>query len=98
MKTEMKNAIHQKIEELLALAKQTKSPLLLLMRENDENKGGHLTAYGSGPAIKDLIVDAVKHNEDLMKVMKAARNEAFPSSLPLNIIEALNSGDGVYRP
>ncbi len=85
MTKEKKKEIYQKIEELRRLAEETHSPLLVLMKECDESKGRHLAAYGSGIAIKDLIVDACQHNEDLMKVMKAARNEAFPSPItPVN--------------
>ena len=85
MTEEKRKEIFQKIEELRRLAQETNSPLLLFMKECDEAKGRHIAVYGSGIAIKNLIVDACRQDADLMKVMKAARNEAFPSPItPVN--------------
>jgi len=70
-----KKEIFGKIEELRKLAEETGSPLLLMMKENDEKNGRHLAAYGSGNDVKELIIDAVKHNDDLMKVVKVATKQ-----------------------
>lgn len=72
MNDEKKKEIFNKIEDLKKLAEETKSPLLLMFKEADEQNGRHVAAYGSGPDIKKLIVDAAQHNESLMKVMRVA--------------------------
>ena len=73
--------IYQKIEELKQLAEQTNSSLLLMMEEGYGDKGKHIAAYGSGPAVKKLIVDSANYNKHVMTVLKAARDEAFPSPM-----------------
>ena len=74
--------IYEKVEELKRLAEQTNSPLLLMMEEGCGRKGKHLAAYGSGPAVKKLIVEAARHDNNVMTVLKAARDEAFPNPMP----------------
>lgn len=79
MTNEKSEAINQKINELLELAKETDSVMLILFHENNSVKGKHISVYGSGVAVKNLINDAINQNADLKKVFLAARNESFPN-------------------
>lgn len=70
MTEQQQKLITQKIDELLELAKQTKSPFLLVFQERNTENGRHLSAYGSGLEIRDLLQETVNHNPDVKKIIR----------------------------
>lgn len=79
MTLEQQQRIDRKIDELLELARETGSPMLLILRENKSpnGKGRHLSAYGSGGQIRDMIVEAADENANLKAVLHSAWKKIF---------------------
>jgi hypothetical protein len=69
MEDATKVLIHQKIDELKELAKDTESPFILFLKEKDEKNGRHVAAYGSGKEIVELIKYTAEHDAAIKKVL-----------------------------